>query len=144
MNIAEAARKTGLSIDTIRYYERRGVLPRPPRRANGYRYYDDEHISSLSLARGLTDLELPLAQVAEIVHVAHDATCSEVRDVLTSSIEESVAQIEQRISKLRRTRERLSTILDGVRSMSERSRRVPGLAPCPCVRLVDGSVPISA
>ena len=139
MNIAEAARQTGLTVDTIRYYERRGVLPKPPRRANRYRYYDDEHIASLRLAHGLRELELPLEKMAGIVRVAHDATCGDVRQALASSIEESVAQIDERVRKLRRTRERLGTILDGVRSMSDRSRRVPGLAPCPCVRLVDAS-----
>jgi DNA-binding transcriptional MerR regulator len=136
MNIAQAARESGLTVDTIRYYERRGVLPRPPRRANRYRAYDEAHLASLRLAYGLRELELPLEQVAEIVRVAHDATCGEVREALGASIENSLAQIDERMRKLRRVRERLSTILSGIRAMSPRSRRVPGLAPCKCVRLV--------
>jgi DNA-binding transcriptional MerR regulator len=139
MNIAQAARETGLSIDTIRYYERRGVLPPPVRRPNRYRDYDAQHLAALKLAHGLRELELPLDHVADIVRVAHDATCGDFRETLITSIEESVVEIEARIRKLRRTRERLRGILGGIRSMSARSRRIPGLAPCPCVRMVDGA-----
>jgi DNA-binding transcriptional MerR regulator len=137
MHIAEAARETGLTIDTIRYYERRGVLPPPVRRPNRYRDYDAVHLAALKLAHGLRELELPLDDVADIVRVAHDATCGDVREALMSSIEEADAQIEVRIRKLRRTRDRLRAILGGVRAMSARSRRIPGLAPCPCVHMVD-------
>ncbi|MBF6598935.1 MAG: MerR family transcriptional regulator [Dehalococcoidia bacterium] len=145
MNIAEAARASGLSIDTIRYYERIGVLPRPIRRSNRYRDYDEGHLAALKLAHGLRELELPLEQVADIVRVAHDAACGEVRQALTANIEGSVARIEERMRKLRRTRERLRAILEGVRSMSPRSRKVPGMTPCACVGLVsEESTPISA
>ncbi len=60
MNIQEAAHRSGLSADTIRFYERKGVLPRPPRGANGYRQYTEEHVATLEFARGLRDLNLPL------------------------------------------------------------------------------------
>ncbi len=60
MNIREAAATSGLSADTIRFYEKKGVLPRPPRRDNGYRSYTDEHVATLRLARGLKDLGLGL------------------------------------------------------------------------------------
>lgn len=96
MNIAQAARETGLSIDTIRYYERRGVLPPPVRRPNRYRDYDAQHLAALKLAHGLRELELPLDHVADIVRVAHDATCGDVRETLITSIEESVVEIEAR------------------------------------------------
>jgi DNA-binding transcriptional MerR regulator len=136
MNIAEAARESGLTTDTIRFYERRGVLPRPVRRANRYRDYDQEHMAALKLAHGLRELELPLDQVAEIVRVAHDATCGDVRQALAARVETAIGEIDERIGKLRATRERLRTINEGVRSMSARSRRVPGLKPCACVRMI--------
>jgi len=137
MNIAQASQQSGLSVDTIRYYERRGVLPLPVRRPNRYRDYDQEHLAALKLAHGLRELELPLEDVAEIVRVAHDATCGDVRAALALSIEEALGQIEERIQTLRRTQERLRSIREGVRAMSPRSRRVPGIAPCACVRMVN-------
>jgi MerR family copper efflux transcriptional regulator len=136
MNIASAARESGLTTDTIRYYERSGVLPRPTRRPNGYRDYDEAHVAALKLAHGLREVEMPLDEVREIVRVAHDATCGDVRQALSGKIEGSITEIEGRIRKLRQTRARLSAILEGVRSMGSRGRRIPGLAPCPCVRIV--------
>jgi MerR family copper efflux transcriptional regulator len=140
MNISDAARASGLTIDTIRYYERRGVLPRPVRRANGYRDYDEAHLAALRLAHGLRDLEMPLDDVRVIVQVAHDARCGDVREALAAKIDEEIDGIEERIRKLRRTREQLRVILDGVRSMSARELRVPGLAPCACLRIVDEAI----
>jgi DNA-binding transcriptional MerR regulator len=136
MNIAEAARESGLKTDTIRYYERRGVLPRPVRRANRYRDYDEEHVAALKLAHGLRELELPLDDIAEIVRVAHDATCGDVRQALAARVEAAIGEIDGRIEKLRATRKRLRTISEGLRSMSARSGRVPGLTPCACVRMI--------
>lgn len=137
MNIAKAARATGLTPDTIRFYERKGVLPAPARRTNGYREYNAEHLASLRLARGLREMELPLDGVAEIVRVAHDATCGDVRKALAESMEETLGQIDERIRKLRRTRQRLEAMLTGIRGMGARSKRVPGLTPCACVKLID-------
>ena len=136
MNIQQAGRETGLSADTIRYYERRGVLPPPVRSKNGYRDYAEPHLASLRLARGLRELELPLDQVALIVGVAHDAFCGDVRRALEGSIQDTLIRIDERIASLRHARERLMAIRSGIRSMNAESERVPGLTPCACVRLV--------
>ncbi len=139
MNIQQAARETGLTADTIRYYERRGVLPPPIRSKNGYRDYTEPHLASLRLARGLRELELPLDRVALIVGVAHDASCGDVRRALDGSIRDTLAQIDERIEKLQHTRTRLRAIRKGIRSMAPESERVPGITPCACVRLVGGA-----
>ena len=136
MNIQQAGRETGLSADTIRYYERRGVLPPPVRSKNGYRDYGEPHLASLRLARGLRELELPLDQVALIVGVAHDAFCGDVRRVLEGSIRDTLVQIDGRIERLQHVRARLTAIGKGIRSMKPESARVPGLTPCACVQLV--------
>ncbi len=136
MNIRQAAVETGLTADTIRYYERRGVLPQPARSTNGYRQYTASHLASLRLARGLRDLELPLDQVALIVGVAHDASCGDVRRALDGSIRDMLVQIDERIEKLELTRTRLRAIRKGIRSMAPETERVPGITPCACVQLV--------
>ncbi len=69
MNIQEAAEASGLSADTIRFYERKRVLPRPPRAANGYRAYTEEHLATLRLTKSLRDLGLPLSEIGSIVAV---------------------------------------------------------------------------
>ena len=90
MNIQKAAEASGLTADTIRFYEREGVVPPAPRRENGYREYTSEHVAVLRLARGLRDLPVTCdkgewrvlgqysgegygvmtAQVAEAIHIA--------------------------------------------------------------------------
>lgn len=136
MNIQQAARETGLTPDTIRYYERRGVLPPPVRSKNGYRDYTEPHLASLRLARGLRELELPLERVGLIVGVAHDASCGDVRRALEGSIRDTLAQIDERIAQLEHTRTRLRAIRKGIHSMNAASERVPGITPCACVQLV--------
>ncbi len=70
MNIRQAANASSLTPDTIRFYEKKGILPHPPRLASGYRHYAEEHVSTLRLANGLREFELPLAEVAPILSVA--------------------------------------------------------------------------
>ncbi len=136
MKISLAGQETGLAPDTIRYYERRGVLPSPVRSKNGYRDYTGPHLISLHLAAGLREVEVPLDRISLIVGVAHDACCGDLRRALVGSIEHSLTQIDQRIEKLQGTRGRLRAIHEGLRSMTRESEQVPGLAPCDCVKLV--------
>ena len=136
MNIKEAAAASGLSADTIRYYERRGVLPSPPRQANGYREYTPDHLETLRLANGLRELSLPLGDIAAILPVAHEGTCRELRGTLVETLEAAVSQLEARLRELRRTKRNLKTLLDGLRRMRARATRVPGLSACECAQLV--------
>ena len=86
MKIQEAAKLSGLPADTIRFYERRGVLPRPPRRRNGYREYGDEHLVTLRLASALRGLDVPLERLEGVLQVAHDGTCHELRDTMLETL----------------------------------------------------------
>ena len=139
MNIRKAAEVSGLSADTIRFYEKKGVLPSPPRRENGYREYTEGHVETLRLARGLRDLGLPLAEVSTILPVAHDGTCGDPRETLLGTLDQACGEIERRIEELERTRGELTLILDGVRRMAPDSQQVPGRDACGCVQLVTAS-----
>ncbi|HUY44277.1 MAG TPA: MerR family transcriptional regulator [Streptosporangiaceae bacterium] len=71
MKIGQVASESGVSIDTIRFYERRGVLPVPPRTESGYRVYTDASVARTRLARRLQSLGLTLDEVIGALH-AHD------------------------------------------------------------------------
>ena len=58
MQIGQLATQAGVAIDTVRYYERQGLLPPPQRRASGYRQYDNQDISRLRFIRRAKDLGL--------------------------------------------------------------------------------------
>ena len=67
MQIKELALATGVDIETIRYYEKQGLLPAPPRRDNGYRSYEAEHVQRLSFIRHCRALDMPLADVNRLL-----------------------------------------------------------------------------
>ena len=62
--IGEAAARAGISADTIRYYERIGVLPKPPRSAAGYRRYSDAHVGRMVFVRNAARFGFPLKELA--------------------------------------------------------------------------------
>lgn len=67
MQIKQLASATGVDIETIRYYEKLGLLPEPARKDNGYRDYEASHLERLSFIRHCRALEMPLSQVATLL-----------------------------------------------------------------------------
>ena len=63
----DLARATGCNLETIRYYENIGVMPDPPRNANGYRCYDAGHVSRLRFVMLARDLGFTLEEVCELL-----------------------------------------------------------------------------
>ena len=80
MHIGELARSVDCSVETVRYYERAGLLPKTARAANGYRIYTDEHLKLLRLIRRARSLGFSQAQVRELSALATSqaSPCNEV------------------------------------------------------------------
>ncbi len=76
MRIGELAERLGTTTHSIRFYERRGLLPAVGRRANGYREYGDEEVTRLRLLMGLRQLDLPLDQAAELAGLCAAGQCN--------------------------------------------------------------------
>ena len=136
MNIKDAAAAAGLTPDTIRFYERKRVLPAPPRSPNGYRHYTEGHVATIRLAKGLRELGLPLSDVAPILVVAHDGTCREVRESMTGTFSQALSDLDGRIEELEQAREHVGLLLRGLRRMRPKDVAVPGVEACECVRMV--------
>jgi DNA-binding transcriptional MerR regulator len=81
VQIGELARRAAVSVDTIRFYERRGVLPEPVRRPSGYRTYTNDTLERLRLARGLQQLGFTLDEVVDALgsHDTGQASCQSER-----------------------------------------------------------------
>ncbi|HVB42906.1 MAG TPA: heavy metal-responsive transcriptional regulator [Streptosporangiaceae bacterium] len=102
MKIGQVASEAGVSIDTVRFYERRGVLPQAPRTPAGYRVYTDAAVARIKLARRLQSLGLTLDEVAGALR-AHDeghASCQSQRWRLQAALD----RIEARLAELARLR----------------------------------------
>lgn len=99
MQIRELARATGVDVETIRYYEKQGLLPEPARLDNGYRDYEARHLERLSFIRHCRALDMPLADVQRLLDVldAPQAQLGEV-DLL---VDEQLARVRARLKSMR-------------------------------------------
>ncbi|HEV8173626.1 MAG TPA: MerR family transcriptional regulator, partial [Actinoplanes sp.] len=75
MRVSELAAAAGVAADTIRYYERAGLLPAPPRTASGYRAYDEDAVDRLRFIQGAQRLGLRLRDIADLLAVRDTGVC---------------------------------------------------------------------
>ncbi|MFG1705794.1 MerR family transcriptional regulator [Nonomuraea sp. M3C6] len=114
MKIGQVAREAGVSVDTVRFYERRGVLPEARRRPSGYRMFGAEAVERIRSAKALQELGFTLDEVVDALH-AHDAggaTCESER----WRLEAVVDRIDARIAELARVRDNAAASLEDCRA----------------------------
>lgn len=98
--IGALARKTGVNIETIRYYERIGILAAPRRTGGGHRMYDDDQFKRLSFVRRTRHLGFSLDEIRTLLSLidSQSYSCEDVRDITRRHLD----AIRQRIKDLRR------------------------------------------
>lgn len=99
MQIKQLASATGVDSETIRYYEKQGLLPEPARKDNGYRDYDASHLERLSFIRHCRALEMPLSQVAILLGFLDKpaAHCDEVNAL----VDQQMAKVHARLQSMK-------------------------------------------
>ena len=99
-SIGAVSKATGVNIETIRYYERIRIAPKPPRTTGGHRIYDGEHIKRLTFIRRGRELGFTLDQVRTLLGLADGSgdACAQVKSLTLDHL----ADIEQRITDLQR------------------------------------------
>ena len=105
MNIGQLARQAGVPIDTIRYYERQGLLPEARRGANGYRQYGSDDIRRLRFVRRAKELGFSLEEIGGLLALS-DARGADMAQVRKTA-EEKLGLLQQRIDELVRVRDAL-------------------------------------
>ncbi len=113
MKIGELAEVTGTPIETIRFYEREGLLPEPGRSGGNYRIYEEEHVARLSFIRHCRALDMNLDEVRVLLRFkdAPADNCAEVNILLDAHIE----HVSQRMRELRSLGEELRALRDQCR-----------------------------
>lgn len=98
--IGEISRRTGVNIETIRYYERIGVMPRPKRSAGGHRLYDEPQLQRLAFIKHSRDLGFSLKQVCNLLTLVDSGgmTCSDVHALTV----EHLTDVKSKIADLRK------------------------------------------
>jgi len=127
MKIGELSKQTGVSIDTIRYYEQRGLIPLAQRSASGYRQYSDEDVSRLAFIVQTKELGFTLEETGQLLALRADGrSCASVRTIAQTK----AAEIDARIQKLSRIRETLLTL-------SEQCEQSSDTDPCPILKSLE-------
>jgi MerR family copper efflux transcriptional regulator len=122
--IGEIARRADINISTLRFYERRGLLPEPPRNVYGHRVYDSGEVSRLRFIKRAQCLGFTLAEIKELLKLRESpaTNCDRIRDRALEQLEAT----EQRIQDLMGVRESLA-------EMVEACDRRNGSSECPAV-----------
>jgi DNA-binding transcriptional MerR regulator len=114
VKIGQVATDAEVTVDTVRFYERRGVLPPPERRPSGYREYTTAAVERIRLARALQQLGFTLDEVIDALR-AHDAGETNAASQLWR-LEAVVDRIDAKIADLRRTRRSITNTITECRA----------------------------
>ncbi|MBS0209438.1 MAG: MerR family transcriptional regulator [Planctomycetes bacterium] len=113
MRIGEVAKLSGTGIETIRFYEREGLLLEPERRPSGYRQYDEASVERLNYIRRAKELGFTLAEIRELLQLSFVAShCEHIRQ----RAETKITDIEQKIRSLRQMKRSLGKIVEHCRT----------------------------
>lgn len=110
LRIGEVARRTGLSVKTIRFYCDQGLLQPRGRSEAGYRLFDQENLAELTIIRALRAMDVSIPELSRILEVRRSGVCN--CSVLKEGIAAKMISIDQRISELGSMKEELARLLD--------------------------------
>jgi DNA-binding transcriptional MerR regulator len=128
MQIGEVAKRTALTVDAIRFYERRALLPKAPRTAGRFRLYTAGDVARLDFIRGMQGLGFSLREIRQLLDLREHRldACHEVRTLLKIKLEE----VRLKIRELERLERGLALDLrECDRELSRRQTRVPRSCP---------------
>lgn len=114
LKIGELARRSGLRVETLRYYERRGLIPPPDRLPSGYRIYSPEVLQRLAFIRRCKALGFTLEETRDLLQLQQRPECGSA--VVKQRVERHIADIRRRVEDLQQmlaTLEALSASCDG-------------------------------
>ncbi len=105
MLIGELAQRAGVHVQTVRYYERRGLLPNPRRTAAGYRQYTDDALERMRFIRRAQDLGFTLCEIADLLRLRLDHRTQ--AETVKRRAHAKIADIDRRVRRLTRMRQAL-------------------------------------
>lgn len=129
LRTAEVAEQAGVNVETLRFYERKGILPEPPRRASGYREYPPEIVERVRFIKRAQELGFALREIQELLGLRQATWAKSAR--VRKLAEAKVAEIDLKIRDLQAMRDGLTELLcacDGRRTV----------ASCPIIESLSG------
>lgn len=132
--IGRLAKRCGIGVETIRFYEKKGLVPRPPRSASGFRRYSPDTALRIRFIRRAQTLGFSLREIRDLLSLRVDAgtTCGDIK----RRAEEKIADIEERIRALREMREALARLAAACRGLGPTGE-------CPILEALEGEAAIA-
>ncbi len=109
MTRGEIARRTGVNIETVRYYEQRGLIPKPSRSASGYRTYTEDYVERFLFIKRAQELGFTLQEIVDLLSLRVDPDTD--RGEVKQRAEAKIADIEEKISDLERMKHALTVLV---------------------------------
>ena len=109
MKIGTLARQADVAIDTVRYYERQGLLPAPERTQSGYRSYAADDVARLRFIRRAKTLGFTLAEIRELLELSHRR--DDDMAGMKAAAEQKLVDVEEKLAELQRIRGGLQTLV---------------------------------
>jgi DNA-binding transcriptional MerR regulator len=134
LQIGKVAKRTGLTVDAIRFYEKEGLLPRPARTEGGYRLYREREVADLEFIQKAQQLGFSLNEIRELFSIQRnpDKVCVHVRDLIAAKLD----AVRAKIAAL----QKLETELAGALRQCHKALRKPLRRDC-CPVLQEISTP---
>ena len=109
-SIGQVAKQSGVSVETVRYYEKEGLLEVPERKESGYRQFKGDTIARLSFIQQAKKLGFSLKEIGELLSITSDATtvCDDVKQLS----QDKLVDIEKKIKMLQQMRKSLKKLID--------------------------------
>lgn len=130
LTIGRLAQRAGVGVETIRFYEREGLLAPAQRRASGYRQYSDESVSVLRFIRRAKELGFTLKEIKSLLALRLDQTAT--RPQVRRAASAKLADIESRIADLQRMHAALRRLIDQCHGTG-------ALNGCPILEAIEGT-----
>ncbi len=126
LTIGHIARSAGVHIETVRYYQRRGLVGLPPKRVRGFRYYTPATVSRVRFIKRAQSLGMSLKEVQRLLKLDSKGACKETRSLAA----EKLALVESRLADLAKLRD----VLKGLVAACDQPHRTS----CPIIEQLEG------
>ena len=120
LTIGQVAKKARVNVMTVRYYERRGIIPAPPRSSSGYRQYPPETVTQINFIKHAQVLGFSLKEISELLslRVRDDDSCADIK----KRAEKKIAEIKEKIKSLKNMEKVLSKLTAACETRTPTSR----------------------
>jgi MerR family mercuric resistance operon transcriptional regulator len=126
LTIARVAKSAGVGVETVRYYERKGLVPQPKRGAGAYRHYQPDHIKRIRFIKRAQDLGFTLQEISSLLKLEDGADRRSIRSIAGARLEET----RHRIADLKRIEGVLAHLLHDCEAHAKAPR-------CPIIAAIE-------